>query len=381
MNPRVKITAGENKKIRTSVSVSRGTTVLLTCHVTSSQHHTITWRHNDRSGKIYTFRENQVVTSTSVHNDRKVTSDSVLEISDFSETNVGEYTCHAVMCGAEQSRTIKLIKKETFPVCSILSASLVRSFDGLVYRSRFQGNFILAMDRQNLRWYVLGRFKPCFSSGSDYCLHSVTVHDSVRSMSVYRGCRIHGDHLWKVLEPGEVVTREFKRASRIGNRTVIVLYNGDVIIEWDNLTGVHVTILRQLEVQTGGLCGNNDGSMENDLLPRYEHYSKTDVQDYLRSWRISNHRIDPSDDTAIVETDFFMNEHSENLENCQGELREILSILECVPENSKLELLVRVCVYERQLGRRFTGRGSCDVRCYLTEQLDIMCNPAWAGFT
>ena len=116
MNPRVKITAGENKKIRTSVSVSRGSTVLLTCHVTSSQHHTITWRHNDRSGKIHTFRENQVVTSTTVHNYDKVTSESVLKISDFKDSQEGDYTCQAEMCGAMESKKITLQKKKLLPI-------------------------------------------------------------------------------------------------------------------------------------------------------------------------------------------------------------------------------------------------------------------------
>ena len=116
MNPRVKLTVGDKKKTRSFWSTSRGATVLLTCHVSSSQHHKITWHHNDHSGKIYTFRENQVVTSTTVHNYDKVTSESVLKISDFKDSQEGDYTCQAEMCGAMESKKITLQKKKLLPI-------------------------------------------------------------------------------------------------------------------------------------------------------------------------------------------------------------------------------------------------------------------------
>ncbi|KAL5257859.1 hypothetical protein ACHWQZ_G012712 [Mnemiopsis leidyi] len=373
INPRVKIAVGENNKAMANASASRGATVSLTCHVTSSQHHVIEWIHKDLSGNIRMFSDQQVLISTTVSD--TVTSKAILEISEFSEEDVGEYTCLAEMCGFKEAQTITLVEKEHFPVCSILGASHVRSFDGLVYRSRFRGDFILAMDRETYRWYVLGRFKPCFDSGLDYCLHSVTVHDSVSGMSVYRGYRVHGDSLWQVLQPGELVFRESKAAYRLENRTVIVVYEGDVIIEWDNLMGVHVTVFRDSGVKTGGLCGNNDKDTRNDLLPRYTHYSSSDFADYLRSWRISNHKDDPEGrNLPLVETKLL--ESGETLEYCRGFLTEQLKMRGCGRETDRVELLLTVCVYEVKLGQTYRHRNKCNVWCYLSRQLEIMCNPA-----
>ena len=373
VNPRVKIAVGETNKAMANASASRGATVSLTCHVTSSQHHEIKWSHKDINGNVRTFNDEHVSISTTVN--KTVTSEAILEISDFSEEAIGEYTCEAVMCGSKGTDKITLVEKEIFPVCSILGASQVRSFDGFVYRSRFRGDFILAMDREHYRWYVLGRFKPCFDSGLDYCLHSVTVHDSVSGMSVYRGYRVHGDSLWQVLQPGELVFRESKAAYRHENRTVIVLYEGDVIIEWDNLMGVHVTLFRDKEVRTGGLCGNNDKDTRNDLLPRYNHYSRTDHADYIRSWRISNHKDDPKGrNLPLVETNLL--ESGETLEYCRGFLTERIKVMGCGTDTDRVDLLLTVCVYEVKLGKTFRHRNKCNVWCYLTRQLEIMCNPA-----
>ena len=372
MNPRVKISAGDSNRITSTVNVL-GTSVSLTCHVVSSQYPEITWQHKDNKGNIRTLTPRQVETTVETTFQEYVRSVSVLELLDFSEDHVGDYVCSAVMCDVQESHTVTL-EKITNPVCSILSTSFLSSFDGMVYRSRFQGDFILAMDRQDFRWYILGRFRPCSREGSDYCLHSVTVHDSVRGLAVYRDYWIHGDQLWKELETGEVVSREFKKAYRVGNTTVVVLYGGDVIIEWDNMMGIHITVFR--EVNTGGLCGNNDKDLENDFLPRYRHYSANNFGDFLKSWRISNHKKDPMNGIPIVERDVLLNENMENLGHCQRLIKELLLMLECVPGKDKLELLVRVCVYERHIGLRFTDRQRCDLRCYLTEQLRIMCYPA-----
>ena len=196
------------------------------------------------------------------------------------------------------------------------------------------------------------------------------MRDSHSAMSVYRHHRIHGDNLWKSIVPGERIVREHKTAYRRGDNTVIELYTAEaglVVVEWDNYMGIHMTVTRPS--LTGGLCGNNDGNADNDLLPRFP-----DGKGYVQSWRISSRTRTGNTTGAVFETDFV--EEGETLAFCQIAIRELLLELQCVPENYQLELLVHVCVYERNENVVLSDREECDVKCYLKQHLQIMCFPA-----
>lgn len=127
----------------------------------------------------------------------------------------------------------------------------------------------------------------------------------------------------------------------------MTLYNASVTITWDNQMSVQIRVPPLLH--TGGLCGNNDRDVTNELLPRYPVPGLDPLSQFLVSWRISSSHVTSSPSHVT----------SHDVAECQE-----------MVGRCRREVLVRVCAAERGMG---IERGGCGTECYINTLTRTLC--------
>ena len=171
------------------------------------------------------------------------------------------------------------------------------TFDGHKYDFMGHCDYVLAMDCEAAQWFIYGRMTACGPLGGS-CLESVTIYYKNQIIELQRGWLVNHfgvkvspkNFKNKVLTVGDIFNVRFdgrylhveflidQYINQFGQEEV-----KKVQVIWDGY--VSVEIHTPLTGRTCGLCGDNDGQMDNDFTTRQRQLTK-DENKFGDSWKI-----------------------------------------------------------------------------------------------
>jgi len=188
--------------------------------------------------------------------------------------------------------------------CHVFGDPHFNTFDGHKYDFMGQCDYVLTMDCEAAQWFIYGRMTACGQGGS--CLESVTIYYKNQVIELQRGWLVN--HFGVKVSPknfkNKVITVGDIFNIRFDGRYLHVEFLLDQYINqfgqeevkkvqviWDGY--VSAEIHTPNTGRTCGLCGDNDGQMDNDFMTRQGQLTR-DVKMFGDSWKIDRYNTCPA---------------------------------------------------------------------------------------
>jgi len=242
-----------------------------------------------------------------------------------SEADTGEYFCEAVNCMRNKvSKRMAMVFVTTATsspmltstpyvqpgnlempdparsTCAVFGDPHFLTYDQRAYTYMGTCDNVLAMDCEMGRWFVYGRMRPCGKSDGS-CLETVTAYVDTEVLELQRGWLVNRNG-GKVV-PKNHIGEEIVVEGRFNNFTL--LFDGSIlelsavlsrtpnavggydeeklVIYWDGYVSAHIQTPQS--TRTCGMCGNNDGNPDNDMIMRRRGMTDDPVE-FGNSWMI-----------------------------------------------------------------------------------------------
>jgi len=223
---------------------------------------------------------------------------NVLVIDNASCKDGGHYFCKIRRCEYHTTTTdacnnndlavkLNVPPPVTTSKCRVFGDPHVMTFDGARFNYRGQCWYVLAMDKQNYKWFVYGWFSAC--GERSHCLETISV--VARTTENPGGTQIQMLRGYGVNLQG---TKSFIRRDTLTKfKGVELLFKGDKMflevpefglkVKWDGL--IAATIYVDKNTPTMGICGDNDGDKSNDLNSFYDGKVRTS-DSFVDAWSL-----------------------------------------------------------------------------------------------